>query len=88
MPRRDLVAGVHIEQPQVLEQRAGAGSLLEDLRLFDVYTGDQVPAGHRSLALRMRLRAADRTLTAEDVAAVVASALDEAARRTGALLRT
>ena len=38
--------------------RAGAGDLLESVRLFDVYTGDQVGAGRRSLAYALRFRAA------------------------------
>lgn len=88
---RDLALVVPAEVPVAdvtSAIRAGAGELLEDLRLFDVYAGDQVPRGHRSLALRLRLRAADRTLTAEDVATVVDAAVAEAARRTGAALRS
>jgi phenylalanyl-tRNA synthetase beta chain len=65
----------------------GAGELLEEVRLFDVYTGEQVPAGHRSLAFALRLRAPDRTLTAEEANAVRDAAVAEAARRTGAVLR-
>lgn len=46
--------------------REAATDLLEDLRLFDVYTGAQIPKGYRSLAIRMVLRAKDRTLTDEE----------------------
>jgi phenylalanyl-tRNA synthetase beta chain len=67
--------------------RAGAGELLESIRLFDVYVGDQVGAGRKSLAFTRRLRALDRTLTADEVAQVRAAAVDEAARRHGAELR-
>ena len=67
--------------------RVGAGALLEDLRLFDVYTGAQVGAGHKSLAFSLRLRAPDRTLTAEEVAAVREAAVAAAAERCGATLR-
>jgi phenylalanyl-tRNA synthetase beta chain len=67
--------------------RAGAGALVEQVRLFDVYAGDQVPAGHRSLAFAFRLRAPDRTLTGEDVAAARAGAVDAAQRQLGARLR-
>jgi phenylalanyl-tRNA synthetase beta chain len=67
--------------------RAGAGPLLESIRLFDVYTGDQVGEGHRSIAFTLRLRATDRTLTAEEAVAVRDAAVAEAARRTGATLR-
>ena len=43
--------------------RAETGELLESLRLFDVYRGEQVGAGSKSLAMRLELRAPDRTLT-------------------------
>ncbi|HEY0645694.1 MAG TPA: phenylalanine--tRNA ligase subunit beta, partial [Nocardioides sp.] len=42
--------------------REGAGELLESIRLFDVYTGDQVGEGKKSLAYALRFRAPDRTL--------------------------
>jgi len=48
--------------------REGAGELLERLSLFDVYRGEQVGEGNKSLALRLEFRAADRTLTDEEVA--------------------
>jgi phenylalanyl-tRNA synthetase beta chain len=50
--------------------RAGGGELLAELRLFDVYRGEQVGEGEKSLALRLEFRAPDRTLTDEDVAAL------------------
>ena len=42
--------------------------MLEDVSVFDVYTGEQVGEGRRSLALALSFRAPDRTLTDEDVA--------------------
>ncbi len=50
--------------------RQAAGGLLVDLSLFDVYRGAGVVDGSRSLAYRLRLQAADRTLTDTEVAAV------------------
>ncbi|WP_369056526.1 phenylalanine--tRNA ligase subunit beta [Kineococcus terrestris] len=67
--------------------REGAGELLEDVRLFDVYTGAQVGEGRRSLAYALRFRAPDRTLTAEEASAAREAAVAEAARRTGAVQR-
>jgi phenylalanyl-tRNA synthetase beta chain len=63
------------------------GSLLEDVRLFDTYTGEQVAAGHKSLAYRLRFRAADRTLTDEETIAARDAAVAEAGRQVGAVLR-
>jgi phenylalanyl-tRNA synthetase beta chain len=66
---------------------AGAGELLEDVRLFDVYTGAQVTAGEKSLAYTLRFRAPDRTLTAAETTAARDAAVAEAARRVGAVQR-
>ncbi len=67
--------------------RDGGGELLESVRLFDIYTGDQVLAGHKSLAFSMVVRAPDRTLTAADATAVRDRAVAVAAQRVGASLR-
>ncbi|MEX1211164.1 MAG: hypothetical protein WEA35_09880, partial [Candidatus Nanopelagicales bacterium] len=61
--------------------------LCEDVRLFDVYVGPQVPQGHRSLAFALRLRAPDRTLSAEEILSVREAAVAEAVLRHGAVLR-
>ncbi|HTZ23368.1 MAG TPA: phenylalanine--tRNA ligase subunit beta, partial [Streptosporangiaceae bacterium] len=67
--------------------RDGAGDLLEDVRLFDVYTGAQLGDGRKSLAYTLRFRAPDRTLTAAEVTAARDAAVAEAGRRTGAVPR-
>ena len=66
---------------------ADGGTLLEDVRLFDTYTGEQVAAGHKSLAYRLRFRAPDRTLTDEETTAARDAAVAEAGRQVGAVLR-
>ena len=67
--------------------RAGAGQLLESLRLFDVFTGDQIGEGKKSLAYALRFRAPDRTLTVDEATAARDAAVALAAERTGAVLR-
>lgn len=67
--------------------REGAGELLEAIRLFDVYTGEQVGEGRKSLAYALRFRAPDRTLTAEEASRARAAAVASASDRTGAVLR-
>jgi phenylalanyl-tRNA synthetase beta chain len=87
---QDVALMVPAEVPAaevVAALRAGAGDLLEDVRLFDVYTGAQLGEGRKSLACTLRLRAADRTLTAAEATAAREAAVAEATRRTGALLR-
>jgi phenylalanyl-tRNA synthetase, beta subunit len=65
----------------------GAGELLESISLFDVYHGDQVPEGRKSLAFGLRFRA-DRTLTDAEAAAARDAAVAVAAERFGATQRT
>ncbi|WP_372406484.1 phenylalanine--tRNA ligase subunit beta [Streptomyces luteireticuli] len=67
--------------------RSGAGELLESLRLFDVFTGEQLGGGKKSLAYALRFRAADRTLTADEASAARDAAVAAAVERTGAVLR-
>jgi len=66
--------------------RQGAGSLLVDLDLFDVYRGEGVGDGRRSLAYRLRLQPTDRNLTDADIAAVRERCV-AAAAKLGAELR-
>jgi len=66
---------------------AGAGDLLESVRLFDVYEGPQVGEGMKSLAFALRFRAPDRTLSAEETAAAREGAVAAARERCGATLR-
>lgn len=67
--------------------REGAGELLEEVRVFDVYQGDRVPDGQKSVALAMRFRAPDRTLTADEASASREAAVALASERHGAILR-
>lgn len=67
--------------------RDGAGGLLESLRLFDVFTGEQIGEGRKSLAYALRFRATDRTLTVDEASAARDTAVALAAERTGAVLR-
>jgi phenylalanyl-tRNA synthetase beta chain len=67
---------------------ATAGApLLGDLRLFDVYRGPGLGAGRRSLAYRLRLQAADRTLNDKDIAEVRQRIIDAVTTTHPAVLR-
>ncbi len=79
----ETVAVADVEQAL----RDGAGELLESLRLFDVYAGEQVGEGKKSVAYALRFRATDRTLTEVEVRAAVDSAIETAAARVGAVQR-
>lgn len=67
--------------------RSGGGELLESVRLFDRYSGDQVAEGTISLAFALVVRAADRTLTAAEANDVRDAAMSAATQATGAQLR-
>jgi phenylalanyl-tRNA synthetase beta chain len=66
--------------------REGAGDLLESITLFDRY--DKIGDGKISLAFTLVFRAADRTLTGEEVSAMRESATNVAAAKFGAVVRT
>jgi len=69
--RQDLavVVGDDVPAARVLATiRSAGGPLLRSAEVFDVYRGVQVGDGRASLAIRLEFRAADRTLTDEEVA--------------------
>jgi phenylalanyl-tRNA synthetase beta chain len=67
--------------------RDGAGELLEEVRLFDVFTGPQVGENRKSLTFALRFRASDRTLTEDEASSARDAAVASAAERVGAVLR-
>jgi phenylalanyl-tRNA synthetase beta chain len=80
-----LIVGEDVAAQAVVDAvRDGAGELLEDVRLFDVYTGPQIGDGRKSVTLALRFRAADRTLTEDEASAARDAAVRTAADRVGA----
>jgi len=69
-----------------LVRRAG-GALVEDAWVFDVYAGAQVGDGKKSLAVTVRMRAGDHTLSAEEVLQVRTAVIAAAEGELGAVLR-
>jgi phenylalanyl-tRNA synthetase beta chain len=67
--------------------RAAAGDLLASLRLFDVYRGEPLPAGTRSLAFTLTFQANDRTLAEEDVQPARARIIETLKDKLGVELR-
>jgi len=62
-------------------------SLVRGVRLFDVYTGEQVDAGKKSLAFSVTYQSPDHTLTDEEVARAQKSIVERLKREVGATLR-
>ena len=67
--------------------RRGAGELLESAEVFDVYEGKGIPDGKKSVAIALRFRAPDRTLTAEEASQAREDAVAGAREAHGAELR-
>ena len=84
-----LVVDEHVPAQQVddLIRGAGGGELLVEVTLFDVYRGEPVPAGKKSLAYALTYRHAKRTLTDKEVAKVHARIAKRLSREIGAKLR-
>ncbi len=86
---RDLAIVVADDTPAARVQAAvmeGGGELLRSARIFDLYRGEQVGEGRKSLALRLEFRASDRTLTDAEVAER-RSAIESALARIGGTIR-
>ncbi len=89
--RRDLAVVVAADVPwAALEAtiRAAAGSLLEDLGLFDRYIGKGVEPGFKSLAMGLILQDKSRTLTDREVDGVVSRVIEDLQRIHGAAIRS
>ncbi len=69
---RDVLIGDLID----LIKKAG-GKLLESVSLFDVYEGEQIPSGKKSVAFNMTLRSSEGTLTDEMIETVMNKIIDE-----------
>jgi phenylalanyl-tRNA synthetase beta chain len=67
--------------------RMAAGELLDDARVFDVYAGEQVGEGKKSVAVSVSLRAADHTLGADEILGVRKAIVTATERAHGAKLR-
>ena len=67
--------------------RAAAGPELREMRVFDVYRGEQVAPGKKSLAFSVTFQSSERTLSDEDAGALRKRIVDELGKRLGARLR-
>jgi phenylalanyl-tRNA synthetase beta chain len=67
--------------------RETAGELLREARVFDVYRGDQIGAGRKSVAIHLAFQSPERTLTEEEATAVRERIVAALTERFGAELR-
>jgi phenylalanyl-tRNA synthetase beta chain len=67
--------------------RTAGGELVEDARVFDEFRAEALGAGKRSLAIAVRFRAADHTLSDKELGAARRRCIDAVVREHGAVLR-
>lgn len=87
---RDLALLCDDSLPVLTMEKAiknAAGKILEKVELFDVYKGSQIQQGKKSVAFNITMRAADRTLTDEEVGAAMSRIL-KAMEELGAQIRS
>ncbi|MDP9238577.1 MAG: phenylalanine--tRNA ligase subunit beta [Chloroflexota bacterium] len=77
---RDTFAGL-------VQRMIESTPLVHEARVFDVYTGDQVPAGKKSIAFALQYQSPDHTLTDDEVAKAQRKLLERLRREFGAELR-
>ena len=83
-----LVVDADIPAQTVAETlRAAGGDLLRHVELFDLYQGEQIPAGKKSLAYALTFQAEDRSLTEDEVLQLYQRIQEHAAATLGAELR-
>jgi phenylalanyl-tRNA synthetase beta chain len=86
---RDLALVMDADVPaNVVEAIIGGFPLVNEVSLFDVYSGDKIPSGKKSLAFSVRFRSPERTLTDEEVDRAQGKIVDRLQRELGAALRT
>ncbi len=85
---QDLALIVDAATPAgALQQTIESAALVREARVFDVYTGDQVPAGKKSVAFAVQYQSDDHTLTDDDVAKAQRKLVERLRREFGAELR-
>jgi len=72
----------------VAAAREAAGPQLREVEIFDVYRGEQVGEGKKSIAFSVAFQSPERTLSDEDAAALRRQIADALGERFGAVLRT
>lgn len=83
-----LVVSEEVLTGQILETiKTTGGKLLEDVKLFDIYKGGQIPKGFKSMAFSLTLRAEDRTLTDSEVNEITDRIKDHLGQKFNATLR-
>ena len=65
----------------------GAGKMMQDVRIFDVYQGKGVPEGQKSIAVAVEWLPVEKTLKDDEIEAMAKAVIDQVTSKTGATLR-
>ena len=87
---RDFAFLVDESVPAETVIRAAKGAdkdLIAEVKLFDVYTGEKVGAGKKSLAIALTLQPTEKTLTEQEIDAVGQKVIEQVRKKTGGELR-
>ncbi|MBQ0752501.1 MAG: phenylalanine--tRNA ligase subunit beta [Roseovarius sp.] len=83
-----FVVDAQTEALTLINAAAGADkALIEDVRVFDAFSGGSLGEGKKSLALTVRLQPRDKTLTEAEIEAVSAKIIEKVTKATGGVLR-
>jgi phenylalanyl-tRNA synthetase beta chain len=88
--RRDLAIVTDLEVTAAelqTEVKRSAGTLLKEMVIFDVYQGEGIETGRKSVAFGLILQDSSRTLTDDDVEVVVSRVTESLNKKFGAALR-
>jgi len=84
-----IVVGNELELQQLIDGlAANRPAIIQDIRLFDVYTGKGVAPGKKSLAFRIVMQDTEKTLTDAEADSAIAQMIELLGRRFGATLRS
>lgn len=82
-----FILDTDIPADAVLSAAAGADPLVQAVRLFDLYEGEHVAAGKKSIAISITVQPSDKTLTDTEIDAIAAKLVEKVTRATGGELR-
>ncbi|WP_417319912.1 phenylalanine--tRNA ligase subunit beta [Emcibacter sp.] len=83
-----FVVDQNVAAAEIMKAVRGADKkLIDDVSIFDVYQGQGVPEGQKSVAVSMRLQPDDRTLTDEEIEQIADKVIDSVSKATGGSLR-
>ena len=84
-----LIVDETLSSNQLMAVLMNAGKpILKNIEVFDVYTGEHVSEGKKSIALSLSFQALDHTLTEEEISQVLSKVIEASIQQCQAVLRS